>query len=146
MDLGNLKSAPGSTRKNKRLGRGEASGTGVTAGRGNKGQRSRSGSKRRAWFEGGQMPLQRRLPKFGFYHHGKIVYQVVNLSDLEKVKYETEITPEVLKSAGLVKYADRPIKLLGKGKIEKKVDVKIHAISKTAREQVEKLGGTVTVL
>ncbi|HFE63358.1 50S ribosomal protein L15 [candidate division KSB1 bacterium 4484_188] len=146
MDLGNLKSAPGSTRKNKRLGRGEASGTGVTAGRGNKGQRSRSGSKRRAWFEGGQMPLQRRLPKFGFYHHGKIVYQVVNLSDLEKVKYETEITPGVLKSAGLVKYADRPIKLLGKGKIEKKVDVKIHAISKTAREQVEKLGGTVTVL
>lgn len=146
MDLGNLKSAPGSTRKNKRLGRGEASGTGVTAGRGNKGQRSRSGSKRRAWFEGGQMPLQRRLPKFGFYHHGKIVYQVVNLSDLEKVKDETEITPEVLKSAGLVKYADRPIKLLGMGKIEKKVDVKIHAISKTAREQVEKAGGTVTVL
>ena len=82
MNLGNLKSAPGAVRDNKRIGRGEASGTGCTAGRGNKGQRSRSGSKRRPWFEGGQMPLQRRLPKFGFYQHGKVRFQVVNVGDL----------------------------------------------------------------
>lgn len=146
MDLGSLKHAPGATRPNKRLGRGQASGTGGTAGRGHKGQRSRSGSKRRAWFEGGQMPLQRRLPKYGFYHHGKVYYQVVNVEDLNRIKDVTEITPEVLKSAGLVKYADRPIKLLGNGKLENKVDIKVHAVSKSAREQVEKLGGSVTLL
>lgn len=146
MDLGNLKNAPGATRANKRIGRGEGSGTGVTAGRGNKGQRSRSGSKRRDWFEGGQMPLQRRLPKFGFYQHGKIKFQTVNLDDLQKVAEKPEVTPGVLKEAGLVKYADRPIKLLGNGKIDKKVKIKVHAASKSAKEQVEKLGGTVTLL
>ena len=86
MDLGNLKKAPGSTRKTKRIGRGEGSGWGVTAGRGNKGQRSRSGSKRRAWFEGGQMPLQRRLPKFGFFNYRKKVFQLVNIEDLNRIE------------------------------------------------------------
>jgi large subunit ribosomal protein L15 len=144
MDLSSLKKAPGSTHSTKRVGRGEGSGQGVTAGRGNKGQRSRAGSKKRAWFEGGQMPLQRRLPKFGFYHKNT-EYQVVNLQDLAKLDAE-EINPEVLKAAGSIKYADRPVKLLGKGKIEKKVAVSIHAISKSAKEEIEKLGGTVTLL
>lgn len=146
MDLGKLKKAPGSTHKTKRIGRGEGSGTGVTAGRGNKGQLSRSGAKKRPWFEGGQMPLQRRLPKFGFYHYKKVQYQVVNLSDLNKIEGKGDVTPDVLKSAGLVKHADRPVKLLGDGTLEKKLNVKVHAASKSALEQVEKLGGTVTLL
>lgn len=146
MDLANLKSANGSTRNRKRVGRGEGSGTGVTAGRGNKGQHSRSGSKRRPWFEGGQMPLQRRLPKFGFTHYGKKYFQVVNLMDINKVDKTEDITPEVLKDHGLVKHADRPVKLLGVGELERKFNISVHAISKSARESVEKLGGSVTIL
>ncbi len=146
MDLSNLKYAPGSRRGNKRVGRGEGSGHGCTAGRGNKGQKSRSGSKRRDWFEGGQMPLQRRLPKFGFYHYRKVVYQIVNVGDLNRIENKTEITPEVLQEAGLIKHANRPIKLLGDGNLKKKFNVKVHAISKSAKEQVEKLGGTVKLL
>jgi large subunit ribosomal protein L15 len=128
------------------VGRGPASGQGKTACRGQKGQHSRSGSKRRAWFEGGQMPLQRRLPKYGFYSYDKLYYQIVNLRDLNKITDAKEVTPEILASNGLVKSADRPIKILGSGKIEKKMSVKVHAISKSAREQVEKLGGEVTLL
>jgi large subunit ribosomal protein L15 len=146
MDLSSLKSANGSSSNRKRVGRGEGSGTGVTAGRGNKGQHSRSGSKKRPWFEGGQMPLQRRLPKFGFTNYGKKYYQVVNLMDISKVEKTEDITPEVLKNSGLVKYTDRPIKLLGKGTLEKKYNISVHAISKSARESVEKLGGSVTIL
>jgi large subunit ribosomal protein L15 len=146
MELGNLKKTPGSNRKNKRVGRGQGSGIGRTAGRGTKGQRSRSGSKKRAWFEGGQMPLQRRLPKIGFYSHRKKTYQIVNLKDLERLGDTDDISPESLKTAGLVKYTDRPVKILGDGKIEKKYNVKVHAISKSARGQVEKLGGSVTLI
>ena len=146
MDLGNLKKAPGSTRKTKRIGRGEGSGWGVTAGRGNKGQRSRSGSKRRAWFEGGQMPLQRRLPKFGFFNYRKKVFQLVNIEDLNRIEKTVEITPEVLQTSGLIRYANRPIKLLGNGTVDKKINIKIHAVSKSAKELIEKVGGTVTLL
>lgn len=146
MDLGSLKKASGSRRNTKRIGRGEASGTGGTAGRGHKGQRSRSGSKKRSWFEGGQMPIQRRLPKFGFYSYGKVPYQVVNVGSLEKVGKESEINPEVLQKAGLVKKADQPIKLLGNGDLKGKVNIKIHAISKSAKEKIEKSGGSVTLL
>ncbi len=146
MDLNTLKKAPGSTKRNKRIGRGQGSGTGTTAGRGSKGQRSRSGSKRRAWFEGGQMPLQRRLPKFGFHHYGKIVYQVVNLSKLNNVDARKEVTPELLTESGLIKNPDRPVKILGDGKLEKKLSVKVHAVSKSARESIEKSGGKVTLL
>lgn len=145
MDLGSLKKAAGSRKNRKRLGRGQASGTGGTAGRGHKGQRSRSGSKQRAWFEGGQMPIQRRLPKFGFYHHDKKVYQVVNLKDLERVS-GGEITPETLREVGLIKKATQPVKILGEGDIQRKVVVKVHAISKSAQEKIEKAGGTVTLL
>ncbi len=145
MDIGSLKKAAGSTRKTKRIGRGEGSGTGCTAGRGHKGQRSRSGSKRRAWFEGGQMPIQRRLPKFGFHQYSRNVYQVVNLKDLEGLE-ETEINPEVLAKHGLVKKADEPVKVLGTGDIKKKVTIQVHAVSKTAQEKIEKSGGGVTLL
>jgi large subunit ribosomal protein L15 len=146
MNLGNLKKAVGSTKDNKRVGRGEGSGSGVTAGRGNKGQHSRSGSKKRPWFEGGQMPLQRRLPKFGFTNNNKKIYQIVNLGELSKLDESKEITPEILKETGLIKYADRPVKVLGKGLIEKKYTIKVHAVSKTAKEGIEKLGGSVTLL
>ncbi len=146
MDLSSLKKADGSTRKRKRIGRGTASGQGGTAGRGHKGQRSRSGSKQRAWFEGGQMPIQRRLPKFGFYNHGRVVYQVVNLADLEKVATEKEITPEVLQKHGLIKKATAPVKILGDGEISTKLHIHANAFSKSAREKIEKAGGSVTVL
>ncbi len=146
MDLGSLKKAPRSSGKDKRIGRGQGSGKGGTAGRGHKGQRSRSGSKNRSWFEGGQMPIQRRLPKFGFYQHGKVQYQVVNIQSLEKVGNEPEINPEILKKAGLVKKADQPVKILGDGDLQQKLDVKVHAISKSAREKIEKSGGSVTIL
>jgi large subunit ribosomal protein L15 len=146
MGLGSLKKAPGSRKNTKRIGRGQASGTGGTAGRGHKGQRSRSGSKTRSWFEGGQMPIQRRLPKFGFYSYGKMLYQVVNVGDLDKMGKESEISPEVLQKAGLVKKADHPIKLLGNGDLKGKFNIKIHAVSKSAKEKIEKSGGSVTLL
>ena len=146
MDLGSLKKAARSSGKNKRIGRGQGSGTGKTAGRGHKGQRSRSGSKNRNWFEGGQMPIQRRLPKFGFYQHRKVRYQVVNVQDLEKVGKESEVNPEVLKKSGLVKKSDQPIKILGDGDLQGKLNVKVHAVSKSARENIEKDGGSVTLL
>ncbi len=146
MDLGSLKKVKGANKTRKRVGRGEGSGSGVTAGRGNKGQHSRSGSKRRAWFEGGQMPLQRRLPKFGFTQHGKKVYQVVNVRDLDRLEKTEEVTPETLARAGLVKSASEPVKLLGDGQVEKKLTVKVHAISKSAKAMIEKQGGSVTLL
>lgn len=146
MDLGSLKKAAGSTKQNKRIGRGEGSGTGCTAGRGHKGQRSRSGSKRRPWFEGGQMPIQRRLPKFGFYQHGKMVYQVVNVSDLARIEADGEITPDLMLANGLISRTRVPVKLLGYGDLSKKVSIKVHAASKTAREKIEKAGGEVTLL
>lgn len=146
MKLGNLKGAKGSTKKSKRIGRGQATGQGVTAGRGDKGQHARSGSKRLPWFEGGQMPLQRRLPKHGFSNPNRIEYQVVNLKDLTRIEKAEEITPEVLREAGLIRSSKRPVKLLGEGEFEKKVNIKVHAISKTAKEKVEKRGGIVTLL
>jgi large subunit ribosomal protein L15 len=146
MDLANLKKTPYSDQSRKRIGRGEGSGSGVTAGRGNKGQLSRAGSKKKAWFEGGQMPLQRRLPKFGFSNYGRKIFQILNVEDLNKLERLEDITPEALKEAGLVKYADRPIKLLGNGILKVKVNIKVNAISKSAREAIEKSGGTVTIL
>ncbi len=146
MDLGSLKKAPGSTHSDKRIGRGQASGTGCTAGRGHKGQRSRSGSKRRAWFEGGQMPIQRRLPKYGFHRVGKVAFQVVNVGDLDGLDARSEITPEVLRENGLIKKLRVPVKVLGNGDVSKKLKIKVHAISKSAQEKIEKSGGAVTLL
>jgi large subunit ribosomal protein L15 len=145
MDLGSLKYREGARHKKKRVGRGEGSGRGVTAGRGNKGELSRGGSGKRAWFEGGQMPLQRRLPKFGFVNIHKKSFQVVNIGDLEKVATAAEITRDLLKEKGLIRKTDVPVKILGKGELKSKVKIRVDAISKSAREKIEKLGGTVTL-
>lgn len=145
MDLSNLHHAKGARKDKKRLGRGEGSGTGVTAGRGNKGYGSRAGSKKRSWFEGGQMPLQRRLPKFGFVNINRKDRQIVNIEELNGIK-GSKVTSEVLFKNGLIKKKDVPVKILGNGELKAKIDVKIHAISKSAREKIEKQGGTVTIL
>ncbi len=146
MDLGSLKYAPGSVRKRRRLGRGQGSGSGGTSGRGHKGQRSRSGSKKRAWFEGGQMPLQRRLPKRGFTNIFKREFQIVNLRDLERIDKATEIDPEVLREAGLVKKKSVSIKVLGQGELKKALTISAHAFSESAKDKIEKAGGTVKIL
>ena len=145
MKLGELKPAKGSTHSKKRVGRGHGSGLGRSAGRGDKGYHSRSGSKHRPWFEGGQMPLHRRVPKRGFSNFlFKKEYQIVNISDLDKIESEL-IDPSVMRENGLVKYALRPIKVLGNGELNKKVNVTASAFSSSATKKIEKKGGTVTV-
>ena len=145
MKLGELKPAKGSTHSKKRVGRGHGSGLGRNAGRGDKGYHSRSGSKHRPWFEGGQMPLHRRVPKRGFSNFlFKKEYQIVNISDLDKIQSEL-IDPSVMRENGLVKYALRPIKVLGGGELNKKVNVTASAFSSSATKKIEKKGGTVTV-
>ncbi|MFQ5675012.1 MAG: 50S ribosomal protein L15 [bacterium] len=146
MDLGSLKYAPGSVKKKKRIGRGPGSGSGGTAGRGPKGQRSRSGSKIRPWFEGGQMPLQRRVPKRGFTNIFKKKFQIVNLSDLDRVKRAKEITPDVLYDSGVINKKGIPVKILGVGDLKKPLDVTAHAFSASAKEKIEKAGGKVSLL
>ena len=145
MDLSTLKSAEGATKDRKRIGRGEGSGQGVTAGRGHKGYGSRSGSKKRSWFEGGQMPLQRRLPKFGFTNIHRKQFQVVNVSSLEKLAKEKEINREVLFNNGLISKKRLPVKVLGEGELKAKLTVKVDAVSKSAKEKIEKVGGSVVL-
>jgi large subunit ribosomal protein L15 len=140
MNLGKLKFKSGSKKKNKRIGRGPGSGHGKTSCKGHKGQKARSGAKFRAWFEGGQMPLQRRLPKRGFTNIFKKNYQVLNLSDLESVK-EKSISPDVLYQKRIVRKRHVPVKILGNGEIKKSVEVQAHAFSKTAIEKIEAAGG-----
>ncbi len=142
MDLGSLQPAEGSRRNTKRLGRGNGSGHGTTAGRGSKGQRARSGHKRRPWFEGGQMPLQRRLPKRGFNRKFRVENQVVNLSDLQRLD-EKEITPEVLAERGMINPRKGPVKILGDGDAPEKVKVTAHKFSKSAEEKITAAGGSV---
>jgi large subunit ribosomal protein L15 len=145
--LSNLQSAKGATKIRKRVGRGEGSGHGGTATRGMNGQLSRSGAKHRHWFEGGQMPLQRRVPKWGFTSPFKVVFQVVNLSDLqslvEKGRVTDKITQTDLFKSGLVSSA-KPYKILGNGELKAKVDVEAFAFSKTAKEKIEALGGSIS--
>ena len=145
MKLGELRPAKGSTHSKKRLGRGHGSGLGRSAGRGDKGYHSRSGSKHRAWFEGGQMPLHRRVPKRGFSNFlFKKEFQLVNVSDLEIFSVDT-VDANLLKDNGLVKYAMRPIKVLGDGELTKKLNVTANAFSASAKEKIEKVGGSITV-
>lgn len=145
MDLSQLKPAKGATRNKKRRGRGEGSGLAVTAGRGHKGYGSRSGSKKRAWFEGGQMPLQRRIPKFGFTNINKVIFQVINVSQLENLSVAKTITKDVLYKNGLIRKKRLPVKILGDGELTKKVSVEVDAVSKSAKEKIEKLGGSVSI-
>ena len=147
MKLNELKIPKKATVKpTKRLGRGGASGQGCTAGKGHKGQNSRAGGGVRRGFEGGQMPLIRRLPKRGFFNLFRTRYEIVNLADIVKKGLEGDITPDVLSTAGLVKKSKMMVKILGTGDIDKAVNVKAHAFSKSAREKIEKAGGTVEVL
>lgn len=145
MDLHTLKPAPGSKKTRKRVGRGSGSGLGKTSGRGHKGQGSRSGFSMRPGFEGGQMPLHRRLPKFGFYNKFSKVYQIVNVADLERCE-PGDVTPETLVQVGLVRKADEPIKLLGNGNIDKAYTVKVAAFSKSAIAKLEAAGGKAEVV
>jgi len=150
MKLHELKPNKGSVKgKTKRLGRGEGSGTGDTAGRGHKGAKSRSGYSRKIGFEGGQMPLQRRIPKFGFTNRNRIVYKPVNLSDLQNLaddkKIKDSVDVEALSDLGLVKKKDL-VKILGNGELKAKMTVKAHKFSKTAKEAIEKSGGEAITL
>jgi len=145
ISLSTLKSSPGSTADRKRVGRGPGSGKGKTSGRGNKGQKSRSGYKSKAWKEGGQMPLQRRLPKRGFTNIFKVEYQEVAISKLAALSVE-EITPEVLYSRRVIRKKSIPVKILGDGEISKAVTVKAHAFSNSAREKIEKAGGRIEII
>ena len=144
MDLSNLKPAEGSVRSKKRIGRGQGSGKGGTSTRGHKGAKSRSGYSRKIGFEGGQMPLQRRLPKYGFKNINRVEYKAINISTLEMLaekKKLTKIDVDTIVKAGLAAKGDL-IKILGDGKLTKKLDVKAHAFSKTAKEAIEALEGT----
>ncbi|HEU5146034.1 MAG TPA: 50S ribosomal protein L15 [Chryseosolibacter sp.] len=145
MKLHTLKPAEGSVRSNKRLGRGQGSG-GSTAGRGHKGAQSRSGHKSKLGFEGGQMPLQRRVPKFGFKNNDKVYFKALNLDVLEglaeKTK-DTNLTLQVLVANGVVSKNDK-VKILGRGELKSKISVEAHAFSETAAKAIEQAGGTAT--
>ena len=140
MNLGSLKIPKKSRSNKKRVGRGHGSGLGRTSGRGEKGYHSRSGSKHRPWFEGGQMPLHRRLPKRGFKNLFKKDYQIVNLSQIETIN-SIKISPSVLEKNGIIKYALRPVKILGNGRLTKKVEIIASSFSRAAIEKIEKNGG-----
>ena len=147
MKLYNLHANEGATHTTKRLGRGTSSGHGKTSGKGHKGQNARSGGGVRAVFEGGQLPLYRRLPKRGFTNaRFKVEYAVINMTDLNRFEDGAVITPELLKEMGLVKKQLSGIKVLGNGTLEKKVVVKANKFSAKAVEQIEKLGGKAEVI
>lgn len=129
----------------KRLGRGVSSGTGKTAGRGTKGHNSRSGGGVRPGFEGGQMPLQRRLPKRGFYNVFKKEYSVVNIRDLSRFSADQQIDRDTLVASGIIKSKNKPVKLLGHGEISTALNVRVAAFSKSARDKIEAAGGKVEV-
>jgi len=146
-DLSNLPRPEGAHRDRKRLGRGPGSGTGKTSGKGHKGQKARTGHHGiPAWFEGGQMPIQRRVPKRGFKNPFRTEYEIVNLDDLQALE-ETEITPEVLHQYRLVDLGrGRPVKVLADGELDRKVTVRAHKVSAAARTKIEAAGGTVELL
>ena len=145
MKLGEVKPTKGAVKDTKRRGRGHGTGLGRTGGRGEKGYHSRSGSKQLSWFEGGQMPLQRRLPRRGFSNSMfKKSFQVVNLTAIEKLK-DKDIDGQVMQDNGLVRSALQPIKILANGDISRKVNVTASAFSATAKEKIEKAGGSVTI-
>ncbi len=146
MKLSELKS-PESSKRRKRVGRGDGSGHGTTSGRGTKGQLSRSGGKTRIGFEGGQMPLQRRLPHLrGFKNNRKIVFNVVNTGTLEDFKDGSTIDYKVLMEKGMIMKKNRPIKILGKGDLTKKLTIKANGFSGSAVKKIEKAGGKAEVI
>ena len=146
MKLHELRAVPGATKAPKRKGRGTASGQGTTAGRGMNGQKSRSGGKIRPGFEGGQMPLYRRIPKRGFTNIWGTEYVGVNVEALNRFEAGTVVTPEMIKEAGLAKGVKDGIKILGNGTLEKNLTVQAHKFSKTAIEKIESAGGKAEVI
>jgi large subunit ribosomal protein L15 len=146
MDLSQLKPAPGSTKSRKRIGRGPGSGTGKTAGKGHKGQKARSGGGVKPGFEGGQMPLQRRLPKRGFTSLNKKDFNLVNLRDLDCFEAGSVVSLELYGQAGLVKKMKDGIKVLADGELTKALTVQAHKFSKAAAEKIEAAGGKAEVI
>ncbi len=146
MKLNELSPAKGATKNRKRVGRGSGSGLGKTSGRGHKGQKSRSGGNIPAWFEGGQLPLTRRLPIKGFTNYTRREYEVINLSDLERSGLEGTVTIAVLRAAGIVTRSRMPVKVLAMGEVTKALDLKVNAISAKAREKIEAAGGTIELV
>jgi large subunit ribosomal protein L15 len=148
MPLGQIKCPPGSRRTEKRLGQGPGSGTGKTAGKGHKGQRSRSGAKRgrRTGFEGGQMPLYRRIPKIGFSSPFRKTFQVVNICDIDERDLEGVVGPEEMANVGLIRKLALPVKILGRGEIKRGLTIKAHKFSKAAQAAIEQAGGKVEVI
>lgn len=143
--LENLSPPEGARQKKQRSGRGPGSGRGKTSGRGHKGQKARSGGQVPTWFEGGQMPLYRRIPKRGFHNPNRVEHQEVNLRDFDRLEGE-DAGPETFAAAGLVRNAEDPIKVLGDGDVDRAFAVRAHAFSASAREKIEAAGGTVEVI
>ena len=145
MKLSELKATPGSCKNRKRVGRGIGSGTGKTSGRGQKGQKSRSGGNPHPWFEGGQMPLYRRLPKRGFTNIFKKEYEIVNLTKLVKLEIKGPITPEAMREKGIIRRVDS-VKVLGDGELSKVITIHAKKFSRSAVEKIEKSGGKVVTV
>ena len=143
LSLSNLSPQKGSRKQKKRLGRGHGSGHGKTSGRGHKGFKARSGSGIKPGFEGGQMPLQRRLPKRGFNNIFRKDYAIVNVKDLEKLEAGSKVDRESLIAAGLIKAKDNFVKILGDGDVTKKLTVSVDKVSESARQKIEKAGGSI---
>ena len=147
MNLHDLRPAPGSKKRRKRVGRGIAAGQGKTAGRGTKGQNARSGGSKGPYFEGGQLPLVRRLPfKRGFTNIWRVEYAEVNLERLQEFSQGAEVSPETLAEAGIIKSASKPVVILGQGELNRPLTVKAHRFSASARAKIEAAGGAVEVL
>jgi len=149
--LSDLKYPAGARKKPKRIGRGQGSGHGGTSTRGHKGQHSRSGIEYRPWFEGGQMPLSRRLPKFGFHSPFRVEHEIVNVEVLERLaaggKFtEGKVTPEILYAVGAVSKKSAPVKVLGNGELKAKLEVHAHAFSKSAIQKIQAAGGKAEII
>ncbi len=143
INLSNLSPSPGSRKPRKRLGRGHGSGHGKTSGRGHKGQKARSGSGVKPGFEGGQMPIQRRLPKRGFTNIFRTEYAIVNVRDLQKMRSGSKVNLESLLKHGLIKASDTMVKILGDGELTKKFTVEVDKVSKSAQQKIESAGGSI---
>jgi len=146
MKLSTLKPAPGSRKNRKRIGRGPGSGTGKTSGRGEKGQKSRSGYSAKRGFEGGQMPLHRRVPKRGFTNIFRVEYRTVNVERLNALAAGTEVTPESLRAAGLLPKGKSPVKVLGNGELKVALTVRVHKFTGSAAKKIEAAGGKAEVI
>lgn len=146
MRLNDLSPNIGSKKRKKRLGRGSGSGDGGTSCRGHKGQKARSGARIRPGFEGGQMPLQRRVPKRGFNNIFKKEYEIINVKDLDRFKTMSSVDMDTLKNSGLVKHEKNRVKLLGDGEIEFPIQIKVNGATKTAKKKIEAAGGSVELI